>query len=122
VTTLTLDHLLPASEGGTNERSNLVTACFECNTARAGMPIGDWLKEVSDATGERRQDLQGRIDLQRKLVPSEAAKKRVREILESDPEWYRTLRAQASTSFRGLVVMAPEQPAYDGIEYIDAPF
>jgi len=31
---LTLDHLTPASRGGSNAASNLVTACKRCNSAR----------------------------------------------------------------------------------------
>ncbi|NBW18808.1 MAG: HNH endonuclease, partial [Caulobacteraceae bacterium] len=29
------DHLLPLSQGGTNEATNLVPACYRCNNARA---------------------------------------------------------------------------------------
>ena len=31
---LTLDHLRPVSKGGSNDASNLVTACHDCNSAR----------------------------------------------------------------------------------------
>lgn len=31
---LTLDHLKPYSKGGSNEATNLVTCCLECNSAR----------------------------------------------------------------------------------------
>ena len=31
---INLDHLIPRSEGGTNDASNLVTACKRCNSAR----------------------------------------------------------------------------------------
>jgi 5-methylcytosine-specific restriction endonuclease McrA len=31
---LTLDHFLSRSAGGTNDATNLVTACFECNSRR----------------------------------------------------------------------------------------
>ena len=32
---LTVDHLLPRSYGGPNERANLVAACLSCNTTRS---------------------------------------------------------------------------------------
>lgn len=35
---ITLDHLEPRSEGGSNEGSNLVTLCWECNTSRGVRP------------------------------------------------------------------------------------
>jgi 5-methylcytosine-specific restriction endonuclease McrA len=33
---LTLDHWIPSEEGGTNEPSNLIAACWRCNTGRVG--------------------------------------------------------------------------------------
>lgn len=36
---ITLDHIVPDSDGGTNEPSNLVTACRSCNCSRQDMPI-----------------------------------------------------------------------------------
>ncbi len=35
---ITLDHLETRSEGGSNEGSNLVTLCWECNTSRGVRP------------------------------------------------------------------------------------
>lgn len=43
---LTLDHLTPHSHGGTNDASNLVTACHRCNSARGNR---DW-REFADKT------------------------------------------------------------------------
>lgn len=34
---LTLDHLIPRSQGGTNETHNLITACMCCNRQRGDM-------------------------------------------------------------------------------------
>ena len=36
---LTLDHVIPHSEGGPDTAHNLVTACGKCNTLRATFPI-----------------------------------------------------------------------------------
>lgn len=35
---ITLDHLTPRSEGGTNVSENLVTACRACNSSRGAKP------------------------------------------------------------------------------------
>ena len=35
---VTLDHLIPRVEGGTNANENLVTACLHCNSQRADAP------------------------------------------------------------------------------------
>lgn len=38
-TDITLDHVVADSDGGTNEPSNLVTACRKCNCARQDKPL-----------------------------------------------------------------------------------
>ena len=48
---LTLDHLTPWSKGGTNNASNLVTACRKCNSARGNRGIRAFAKVVSDYMG-----------------------------------------------------------------------
>jgi 5-methylcytosine-specific restriction endonuclease McrA len=35
---VTLDHLVPRSEGGNNEGDNLATLCWDCNTSRGIRP------------------------------------------------------------------------------------
>jgi 5-methylcytosine-specific restriction endonuclease McrA len=36
---VTLDHIKPKADGGTNDESNLVTACRTCNCSRQDTPI-----------------------------------------------------------------------------------
>ena len=47
-TQLTLDHVKPHSHGGTNEATNLVTACHRCNSARADRPVAQFARTVAD--------------------------------------------------------------------------
>ena len=35
--TLTLDHIVPRSRGGTHEWDNVVSACVQCNHRKAGL-------------------------------------------------------------------------------------
>lgn len=42
---LTLDHLTPRSQGGTNDATNLVTACVRCNSRRNKTPE-KWAAEL----------------------------------------------------------------------------
>jgi 5-methylcytosine-specific restriction endonuclease McrA len=35
----TLDHVIPVRDGGTNDPSNLIAACWYCNSARGARPI-----------------------------------------------------------------------------------
>lgn len=39
---LTLDHIVPRELGGTNEPTNLVTACVSCNSMRQSTGIRAW--------------------------------------------------------------------------------
>lgn len=43
---LVVDHVMPESRGGTSEDSNLVTACWKCNSAK-GNKSGEEFKEIS---------------------------------------------------------------------------
>jgi 5-methylcytosine-specific restriction endonuclease McrA len=37
-----LDHIIPKSQGGKDEPTNLVVACQRCNTARHALSLDDW--------------------------------------------------------------------------------
>lgn len=47
---LTLDHLIPRSEGGANSADNLVTACLRCNSSRGDR---DWREFAPGGAQER---------------------------------------------------------------------
>lgn len=47
-TTLSLDHVLAHELGGSNEESNLVTACTTCNSAKAHRTLRAWLQYLRD--------------------------------------------------------------------------
>ena len=40
--TLTADHVVPVSRGGSSTLDNLVTACLDCNTAKATRTPEEW--------------------------------------------------------------------------------
>ena len=44
---LTLDHLKPHSNGGTNHETNLVTGCQKCNSSRGNRPLATFVKAVA---------------------------------------------------------------------------
>lgn len=39
---LECDHVIPISRGGSNEESNLVTACFSCNRSKRDKLVSEW--------------------------------------------------------------------------------
>ena len=45
---LTLDHVIPCELGGSNEATNLVTACLSCNSAKQDLPLRAWLQVLAD--------------------------------------------------------------------------
>ena len=45
---LTIDHLLPCELGGTNDTTNLITACLSCNSAKQDRPLQAWLSVLRD--------------------------------------------------------------------------
>ena len=61
---ITLDHLLPRSAGGSNEATNLVTACRSCNSARGAKP---WLDYATGGAHDRIEQQRHR-PLNRKLA------------------------------------------------------
>jgi 5-methylcytosine-specific restriction endonuclease McrA len=44
----TLDHVLACELGGTNDASNLVTACTTCNSSKRDLPLADFLSILAD--------------------------------------------------------------------------
>jgi len=76
-TQMSLDHLMPHSQGGSNHVSNLVTCYSRCNSARGDRPV----EEFADATaqylnhGVTAQDILGHIaECIRRPLPKNEAK------------------------------------------------
>jgi hypothetical protein len=46
-TVLTLDHLTPHSQGGSNDATNLATACRRCNSSRGNRPVAEFCDAVA---------------------------------------------------------------------------
>lgn len=47
---LSLDHLRPASHGGQNAPTNLVTCCLRCNSARGNRSVAAFARAVAEYT------------------------------------------------------------------------
>lgn len=60
---LHVDHIVPVSKGGTNEITNLVTACADCNLGKSNRTLDDKSvvikqKRQLDELNERREQLE----------------------------------------------------------------
>lgn len=60
-TSLSLDHLTPASKGGTNDAANLVTCCSKCNSSRQDRPVATFAEAVAGYTLEPVAEILKRI-------------------------------------------------------------
>lgn len=59
---LHIDHVVAVATGGTNDASNLVTACQPCNLGKAAVPLGQVrpsIKEQAEAAKEMERQLRG---------------------------------------------------------------
>jgi 5-methylcytosine-specific restriction endonuclease McrA len=45
--TVTQDHMIPLSKGGTNWASNLAPACLPCNMKKHAIPFKEWLEYLN---------------------------------------------------------------------------
>ena len=71
---ITLDHLIPVSDGGTNESKNLVTACRHCNCSRQDAPVGRFAGRAARAHISRnvRRSLRKYLALARDILAGKA--------------------------------------------------
>jgi hypothetical protein len=44
---LTLDHIMPYSEGGSNDAKNLVTCCHKCNSSRGNRSVKSFVEATA---------------------------------------------------------------------------
>lgn len=52
----TVDHLMPVSRGGTDEPSNVRSACFSCNSRKGALTEAEWTRHHSDGQWASRQE------------------------------------------------------------------
>lgn len=63
----TLDHVLACELGGTNEATNLVTACISCNSSKRDLRLSDFLATLADR-GMDPRELAARVRRQTRRV------------------------------------------------------
>jgi hypothetical protein len=92
--TLEADHIVPVSDGGTDEIDNLITACFSCNRGKGARQLTSMPRAIinrSDDMEEREAQLRAynRLQDQRKrriLRDVEAVNKRYSELENNEYE------------------------------------
>ncbi len=71
---ITLDHLLPRHFGGTNDPTNLVTACRSCNCSRQDRPWVDFAPGGARERIEQRRQEPLNLTLAKALISGEQAR------------------------------------------------
>lgn len=69
---VTLDHLLPRVAGGSNQATNLITACRSCNSSRQDTP---WIDYATGGAVDRIEQLRNRelnVKLAKAIIAGEA--------------------------------------------------
>lgn len=74
---LTLDHVVPVEAGGTNEATNLVTACRRCNSRKGStMDLRAFARMIASETGTTTRTITNRVRRQLKQEIDVRAAKR----------------------------------------------
>lgn len=72
---LTVDHVIPEALGGSDDPSNLVTACKDCNAGKSSMPVDSplvddvsadavrWARAMKEVAQIREQEIEDRREL-----------------------------------------------------------
>lgn len=84
-TVLRVDHVLPVKRGGTDDASNLVTACHDCNGGKSDVPLDEHRLVTLDAAAvrEHAEQILAYLAAQRELdAANETVLDAVREIWE----------------------------------------
>jgi 5-methylcytosine-specific restriction endonuclease McrA len=71
--TLEIDHIDPVVKGGTNEISNLLTSCFDCNRGKGSTELSNVPRSIAEST-EEIKERESQIKEYRKYIAQ--AKKR----------------------------------------------
>lgn len=65
---LTLDHLVPRVDGGSNDHRNLVTSCLSCNSRRRHTPWTEYADEAAARRIASTRELELNLELARAIL------------------------------------------------------
>lgn len=80
---MTLDHIVPDVDGGTNHESNLITCCKNCNSQKNGDSLVVYLSRFD---AERRRDILDHV-YNRTSDPLRPYWNEAKEIIKIRPSW-----------------------------------
>lgn len=84
---LTLDHVLPAESGGTNDVTNLVTACRSCNSRKGATELRAFARMIAAETGTTTRKITNRVRAAlKRSIDVRAAKAELERVREEREE------------------------------------
>jgi hypothetical protein len=89
---LEIDHIIPVVDGGTNDRANLVTACFDCNRGKSWVPLELCPETVAEQI-DRRRELAEQLKALNRLLDEER-EQATSDINEIGCYWYDQIEAK----------------------------
>ena len=101
-TPLEVDHIHPISKGGTNDKMNLVTACFDCNRGKSNVTLSS-VPDSLNTVSERKILAQQQYKVYKKILEKE------RKLMEDDIDTVEQIYSNAyrdycfTDAFRGSV-------------------
>ena len=104
--TCTVDHKIPASRGGTRDPSNIVGACWQCNTGRGDIGYGKFKAVAKDMLAAGQLPTHGPGLADAKLAHERSvAKERKRAAGRAITEWPKSLVYQHGEKTAATVVI-----------------
>lgn len=121
---LELDHIVPLSQGGSEEFSNLITSCFDCNRGKAGRPIG-----FTKIRGDLEQEMEALTEKERQLKEYHRLRATIRKrqdkeiklidqkLNEASPATQKVcLSEHGRESFRRFLTIFPVEMVLDAVD------
>ena len=97
---LTLDHVIPRSEGGSNHATNLITACKKCNEVRGKRGVVQFAKDVAVYTQEKHTGILRRINRRVKKDPKKARAEARKLMGGNKGSWNELLESSSAKNLR----------------------
>jgi 5-methylcytosine-specific restriction endonuclease McrA len=90
-TKLTLDHVVPYSEGGVLvDQKNLVTACHTCNSRRQNKPVSEYVQIIAKELGLKKACILRHID---KCLNRELDTKFAKQLVENQGSCFKAIQS-----------------------------
>jgi len=98
----TIEHLVPASQGGPNSVWNLAAACYRCNSARGAMPVEEFALLAKTFSIDKRgikEAANARKKAQRREAQNAAVIQKTQRLIPKQTFWQRAVVYAVAVSF-----------------------